>query len=861
MMIKDYIVEMGLEVIKNKVISMENRKKIEVLLENFVEQQQQVNMNCTLKEEIDFANLAWYICNKLPDDVEMFLFGEKNEREISQVTIAREARRYAQSDTIPASENTVKMVETAIKIIRDFYRSQMDWEWLFAATQIEDTISSDIEQKMVIQQREIGNLIQKSEKSILMAINAYTSMGKMVNSEYKKEDSLPHNLTKSIVSFANERTVIHRDYELQEIECLLKEKKIALLLSGFGGIGKSALARVLYAKSSDWFDCVGWVEYHKNLKNSFLASMDMNDEIIDQEKRWKLISTQLKNSPSSKIIFIDNVDYDAKQGQNPQNDLCLQEITGWTNVTIVLTSRMKEFHGYQTYPIRYIGNDNKIESCADLFYLYYDKNEYNKSPKERRQYDLVKKLIALADYHTYTIELLARSAIYEENLSVYLEKIEKLGFKFPSLKVSTDYNNDSVTVAEQLRILFNMQSRTRKERQILWDFSVLPEGTILSHNDVTELLAYSINDLHHLCQEGWLLYESGQGFYIHPLVREVIFLGLKQGKAPYRTLSHLIGLVCNRTLITDSDSQAFILRKLYMIEIAEKYIAFKSEEKLSDFYYCLGTIEFKTAHKKLTSIAYLEKALLHSNNLNLIANIRYQLGYVKSATHQYREMAKEDLLIALEIWESFESCEYEIAMVYDHLGYILMDSKLTYNDSEKYLKKAMCLRKAFVESSPTEKNLRAYATTCDNLGYLLYKSSNEINESWSLLEEALSIRERLYESSNQYAAEVAWTYFNLGQLLSKNSQYYDKAETYLRKSLDIRRILENLHPQMYTTNIVFTLISLAKIVSKDIKRHNEAKQMIDEAIALKSGIELNYVGFFPDEVEADIQALSAFLKL
>lgn len=60
-----------------------------------------------------------------------------------------------------------------------------------------------------------------------------------------------------------------------------ERKKIALLLSGFGGLGKTALARILYAKSKDWFNCVGWVEYHKDLKSSFLASMDIANEIED----------------------------------------------------------------------------------------------------------------------------------------------------------------------------------------------------------------------------------------------------------------------------------------------------------------------------------------------------------------------------------------------------------------------------------------------------------------------------------------------------------------------------------------------------------------------------------------------------
>ena len=211
---------------------------------------------------------------------------------------------------------------------------------------------------------------------------------------------------------------------------------------------------------------------------------------------------------------------------------------------------------------------------------------------------------------------------------IYLEKSDKLGFRFPSLKISTCYSSNSATAAKQLRVLFNMQSRSSKQRQILWDFSVLPEGTNLSRDEVMELLLYSDNDLHYLCQEGWLIFVKGQGFHIHPLVREAILLGLRRGKAPYRTVSHLRTLIFNNALISEYDTHASALRKLHMIEIAENYISFKSKEESSNFYYCLGVMEFKVAHKRLTSIAYLEKALQRCNSLSFTANIQYQLGYV-----------------------------------------------------------------------------------------------------------------------------------------------------------------------------------------------------------------------------------------
>ena len=247
-------------------------------------------------------------------------------------------------------------------------------------------------------------------------------------------------------------------------------------------------------------------------------------------------------------------------------------------------------------------------------------------------------------------------------------------------------------------------------------------------------------------------------------------------------------------------------------------------------HYCLGIIEFKAARKRLTSITYLEKALQDSCDIGLTAHIRYQLGYVKSTTHQYRDTAKFDLEVALDIWESLDGCEYETAMAHDHLGYVLTDYESMYVKAKEHLVTAMYMRKSFVERAPIPSNLGAYATTCDNLGYLLYKSGSDINESKEFLEEAFSIREKLYETSEQYATDVAWTAFNLGKVLSKHPQHHKEAEDYFRKSLDIRRDLERQHPQMYTGNIILTLVSLAKVISTNAKRVDEVEELFNEAI-------------------------------
>ena len=859
-MIIDYIVEIGLDAIKNKALTAKQQQDIRKLLEQFIERQEQINISCTREEEIDFEGLAIYIRTNLLEDVQVLLFGGQKERAIRQETVISKAVAYAQAETKLSRERTKRMIENTISILRTFYRAQMSRELMLASTEIEDTIRDTTEQLIVGQTAELTDLIRKSIDFVIATLR---------NGSYSvQEEALPHVLTTSVASFADERSVIHREHELHHIKYILTKKKTALLLSGFGGIGKTALARMLYARLSNEFDCIGWVEYHRSLKDSLLASIELYEEIVDQESRWKAISICLKNNPAKKIIFIDNVDRDAIQLQDPKNDLLLQEITSWRNTTIVLTSRISELHGYQLYSIGPLGSARCPQACVDLFYYYFDKDEYKKPIEERQQKDAVIRLVTLAGFHTYTIELLARSAKYESNLSDYYKKIKELGFQFPSLLISTVRGNDSATAAKQLRLLFNTRSRSIIERQILWDFSVLPEGTRLSGSELKELLGYTENDLNKLCEDGWLRFERWQGFYIHPLVKEIIHFDLNHGKAPIGTASHLLTLVQNNTLISDHDTQSDIFRKLHLVETVEKYIVFNSDEEAELLFYNLGLMEYQLARKRLTGIAYLEKALQYyqltheldgGSSSSHIANIKYQIGYIKSTTHQYRNESKYDLEDALNIWQSCENCQEEIAMAHDHLGYVLTDSPETYELAKKHLTEALYKRDFFVKRNPTSLNRYAFSTTCDNLGYLLYKSSDEIDEAMQLLKKALSIRDDLYKQSNKYATDVAWTSFNLGKLLSRKSNCYKEAEMYFKKSLDIRRKLEQLHPQMYTTNIVFTLVSLARLISADAQRVDEVQELYDEAITLKAKIDMDHMGFFSDEIESDIQFLSEIL--
>lgn len=232
------------------------------------------------------------------------------------------------------------------------------------------------------------------------------------------------------------------------------------------------------------------------------------------------------------------------------------------------------------------------------------------------------------------------------------------------------------------------------------------------------------------------------------------------------------------------------------------------------------------ARKRLASIDYLDTALekfeLESpDNLSRIANLKYQRGYIKSTTQKYRSAAKEDLYEALKIWNVQPEREYEIDMVKDHLGYVLSDQPEHYEEAERYLRAACSSRERRLEMNPSTQNQKDYATTCDNLGCLLMVSDPTALDTGAYLEKALRIRDSILNQEGGNETDVAWTAFNYGKYLFYVKHDLPGAERNLSRSLTLRREQNRIHKGFYSTNVIFTDVTLAKILSYDQSRMDD----------------------------------------
>lgn len=104
----DYIVEIGLDAIKNEALTVKQQQDIRKQLKQFIERQEKINLSCSREEELDFAGLADYIRTSLLIDVQVLLFGEQKERVARQKTVISKAVVYAQAQTKLSQERAKK---------------------------------------------------------------------------------------------------------------------------------------------------------------------------------------------------------------------------------------------------------------------------------------------------------------------------------------------------------------------------------------------------------------------------------------------------------------------------------------------------------------------------------------------------------------------------------------------------------------------------------------------------------------------------------------------------------------------------------------------------------------------------------
>lgn len=704
-------------------------------------------------------------------------------------------------------------------------------------------------------------------------------------------NELPHELTNTMVIRTSAQKVLFRESEYDRIIDDLQNKQLPnIFLHGMGGCGKTSLARMVYCQLKEQYDCCGWINYSGDIKQSMVEAVNLEDYSVetmienDSLKKWQLIKRKLSNSTQSKLLVIDNVDTIDGQ-QNPKQDKELIAMSSWSNMTIIITSRLPDIPGYcNSFHIDNLGNAENYQNCIELFYHYNPDAAKNRPANE----ETVKKLCGLAGYNTMVIELLAKGSFCRSHsLNAFYEELIHNTFSCANdIPVETEhdytiiktreydeyyYDIGNETVASQIYKLFNLKTRSPLQQLILWDFHCLRENEKVSLEELNNWMGFKLKDIIPLIKEGWIK-QLDDYFYIHPLVYQSVscsketpdtYWELKKSMTIDGTYSsEIISSISKNTFFSETDSFELSLRKLIFADCLTNkgnYLTPHDWIYIADFARKCGNVQLGTSYYKK---AYDYYTSINSPNekVDIIQYWKctyfygYMLSYTKVGYEEGEKLLKCSLEIAEKIVHEKGGTDDNIliwAASLDHLGYIISNS--LHNDisritkADYYLNEALTLRQLLCKARPEHyRLLHDYAWTLDNLGAfytnieisnvnffdnsntndIVYLTKEEIIENKKqaeiILKEALEIRIAFANArADDHCTEVAWTYFNLAILL-----YTTLVEDYNNDSGDIIDYL----------NIVSKQVKL-RDAEECIKKALEICHRLDKAL---SGQNMNF---------------------
>lgn len=158
----DYVADFGVELIKDKINNEREKKEIRDRLAKYIKREQSINFDCTPEEEIDFGGLIQYIQTNFLDDVQLRIFGNKEERDRAREDIKAKAIINAKANNSLSQERAIKMIETAVDILYNFYNSAQNKDLRLMAAQIENTVIDQADEIKEIIKEGISTSIDKN---------------------------------------------------------------------------------------------------------------------------------------------------------------------------------------------------------------------------------------------------------------------------------------------------------------------------------------------------------------------------------------------------------------------------------------------------------------------------------------------------------------------------------------------------------------------------------------------------------------------------------------------------------------------------------------------------------------------------
>lgn len=320
----------------------------------------------------------------------------------------------------------------------------------------------------------------------------------------------------------NTACFIGRQPELEEISKRLGENCV-LFLSGIGGIGKSELAKRYAYENRKNYRKIIFLPFEDSIRNTINhGELKINRfEEIEKESEEALFERKLSLFLSlvteQDLCILDNFDVDMDEN--------LERLLDGKCQFLITTRQDYRDYNYEQIEVE------TLESLEELLWLFGTYNTIEYEEKERKN---IEGMIELVEYHTMTVELIAKYLRDSKELpGVLLQKMmEKEGVTNTSdlsVKQRKDKRLRAESVTAHLTILFDLFAFSNREREMMESLSLLGYIRIRTERFL-ELCKYQGNesDLVKLVHRGWIEYEEEKNkISLHQVILDLVYHHLK----------------------------------------------------------------------------------------------------------------------------------------------------------------------------------------------------------------------------------------------------------------------------------------------------------------------------------------------
>ena len=392
-----------------------------------------------------------------------------------------------------------------IKTYRKYF-SEEGYNYLLNSEVQEEAISHMIEYYIMTRNSLVNEKGLEEFKTYVLSIDhealirgQRNVLKKLDEISYKKKSNVNKDLPKELtfVPRQNPEEIIGRKKELEDIFQLLSKNKHVVVVNGMGGIGKTTLAEAYVFQYYNYYRHILWItqtsdDLATDITKSFSlhSSLEIkvegkNPERIFQESLHKL--TNIEDSP--KLFVIDNA------SRNLSNLISI--LPQQPNWHLLVTSR-EEIDGLNPYPLDFLS-----EKEAIALFLKHFKRANTWKP------EFLAKLVGEVEYHTLTIEILAKTARRQNYSISTLRNALKDDLK---ANVKVKHRLQKIErITSYLSSIFKLNRLTDNEIWLLKQFVCLP-NTFYTFGFLKEIIVPQASDreeifsetLAELAQKGWL---------------------------------------------------------------------------------------------------------------------------------------------------------------------------------------------------------------------------------------------------------------------------------------------------------------------------------------------------------------------